>query len=75
MGIYGLSNEKFMCTYVANVSVCPKLIWINNSKTRLKFKGSCLKQEDTAPFVVYLFIDQDLDKSSRDVNTDFTLKD
>ena len=57
MGIYGLSNEKFMCTYVANVSVCPKLIWINNSKTRLKFKGSCLKQEDTALFVVYLFID------------------
>ena len=79
MGIYGLSNEKFMCTYVANVSVCPKLIWINNSEKRLKFKGSFLKQEDNAPFslnnVVNLFIDYDLDRWSRDINTSFTLKD
>ena len=32
----GLSNEKFMCAYVADVSVCQKLIWMNNSKIRLK---------------------------------------
>ena len=31
----GLSNEKFACTYIASVSVCPKLIWMNNSGIRL----------------------------------------
>ena len=74
-----MSNEKFTCTYVANVSVCPKLIWINNSEKRLKFKESFLKQEDNAPFtlnnVVNLFIDYDLDRWSRDINISFTLKD
>ena len=30
-----LSNEKFTCTYVANVSVSLKLIWMNNSKISL----------------------------------------
>ena len=34
----GLSYEKFTCTYVANLSACPKLIWMNNSKIKLKFK-------------------------------------
>ena len=29
----GLSNEKCKCTYVTNVSVCPKLIRMNNPKT------------------------------------------
>ena len=28
-----MSNEKCKCTYVANVSVCPKLIRMNNPKT------------------------------------------
>ena len=45
-----LSNEKFTCAYIANISVCPKLIWMNNSKIRLTFKGSCLKQEDKAAY-------------------------
>ena len=36
MGAYGLSNEKFTCTYVASISVCPKLIWINNSEKKIK---------------------------------------
>ena len=75
----GLSNEKFTCSYIANVSVCPKLLWTNNSKIRLKFKGSCLKQENKAPFipnnVVKLFIVHELDRWSQDLNTDFTLKD
>ena len=44
-----MPNEKFMCVYIANVIVCPKLIWMNNSRIRLEFKGSCLKQ-GTAPF-------------------------
>ena len=34
------SNEIFMCVYVANVSACPKLMWMNNTAIRLKFKGS-----------------------------------
>ena len=78
----GLSNEKFTCTYVANVSACPKLIWMNNSKIRLslssKIRLSCLKQKDKAAFtpnnVVNLFIVYQLDRWSRDLNTDFTLK-
>ena len=45
-----LSNEKFTRAYIANISVCPKLIWMNNSKIRLTFKGSCLNQEDKAAY-------------------------
>ena len=67
-----------MYDYVANVSVCSKLIWIHNSRIRLKFKGSCLKQEDAAPFtpsnVADLFIVYELDRWSRDTNTGSTLK-
>ena len=72
----GLSNVKFTSAYVANVSVFPKLIWMN-TRIRLKFKGSCLKQEDTAPFtpnnVVNLFIVYELDSWSSDLDTDFSL--
>ena len=49
------------------------------SRIRLKCKGSCLKQEDKAAFtpknVVNLFIVNELDTFSRDLNTDFPLKD
>ena len=49
---------------------------MNNIRIRLKFKGSCLKQEDKAAFtpnnVVNLFIVYELDRCSRDLNTDFT---
>ena len=72
-----LSNEKFTCPCIANVSVSPKRVWMNNTKIRLKFKGSCLKQEDTAPFtpnnVVNLFIVYELDSWSSDLDTDFSL--
>ena len=72
-----MSNEKFTCADVANVSVCPKLIWVNNTRLRLKFKETCLKQEDKAPLtpknVVNLFIVFELDIWSRDLNTDLTL--
>ena len=67
-----------MCAYNANVSLFPKLIWMNNSKIRLKFKGSCLKQEDkyayTPKNVVNLFL-YELDIWSQDLNTGFTFKD
>ena len=46
---------------------------------KIRFDGSCLKQEDAARFtpnfVVNLFIIYELDKCSRDLNTDFTAKD
>ena len=47
---------------------------MNNSRVRLKFKGSCLKQGDKEN-VVNLFIVYELDTWSRDLNTEFTLKD
>ena len=61
-----MSDGKFTCSYIADVSVSFKMIWVNNSKMRLKFKGSCLKQEDKVPFtlnnVVNLFIAYELDR-------------
>ena len=70
-----LSNEKFKPLYIVNKSLSPKLLW-NNSKVRLRFGGSCLKQEDKAPFtpnnVANLFIVYELGRWSRDLNTDFT---
>ena len=72
-----MSNENFICLYIPNVIVCPKLAW-NNSRIRLKFKGSCLKQEDKGAFtpknVVNLFIVYELDTWSENLSTDFTLK-
>ena len=52
---------------------------MNSSERRLKFKESCLKQEDKALFtpnnVINLSIVYELDGWSRDLNTDFTIKD
>ena len=45
----GLSNEKITLPFTSNKNLFPKLVWTNNSRTRLEFKGSCLKQ-DKAPF-------------------------
>ena len=49
------------------------------SRLRLRFEGSCLKQEETSPFIqdniLNLFIVCELDAWSRDLHTDFTLKD
>ena len=52
-----MSNEKFTFAYIANVSVSPKLVWMNSSRIRLKFKGICLKQEDKAVFTPLLSMD------------------
>ena len=72
------SKENFTRAYIANVSVCPEMMWINNTRIRLKFKGSCLKQEDKAPFtpkaVINLFIVYELGTWSWDLNNDFALK-
>ena len=40
----GLQNEKIKSLFTANHSLPPKLVWINNSRIRVEFKGSCLKQ-------------------------------
>ena len=60
----GLSNEKIKPFYTVNKILSPKLQW-NKSRLRLRFEGSCLKQEDTTPFtpsnVVNLFIVYKLD--------------
>ena len=73
-----MSNEKFKPPYTANKSLYSKLIW-SNSRIRLRFEGSCLKQEDKAPFtpsnVVNLFTAYELDRWSKDLNAEFTLKD
>ena len=51
---------------------------MNNSKIRLKFKGSSLNQENKAAYtpknVVNLFTVHELDTWSRDLNTDFALR-
>ena len=44
----GLSNEKFTPPFTSNESLSPKLVWINNSRIKLGFKGSCLKQDKAA---------------------------
>ena len=36
----GWSNEKFTSLYIANVSVSLELVWMNNSRIKLKLKGS-----------------------------------
>ena len=41
----GLPNEKIKSLFTANHSLPPKLIWINNSRIRVEFKVSCLKQD------------------------------
>ena len=79
MGTKELSNEKFKPQYKANKSYSPKLIWMSNSKIRLKFKRSYLKQEYRAAYspnnVVNLYIVYELNMWSQDLSAEFTLKD
>ena len=73
-----MPNKKKTSPYAANKSHSPNMLW-NESKIRLKFEGRCSKQEYKAPFtpknVVSLFTVYELNTWSRDLNTDFTLKD
>ena len=73
-----LSNEKFMPPFTSDKSLSPRLVWMNNSRIRLEFKGSFLKQ-DKAPFtpnnVVNAYIVYELNIWSQDLNADFALKD
>ena len=50
---------------------------MNNSKIRLRFTGTCLKQDKatfTLSIVVSLYISSELDRSPKDLNAKFTLK-
>ena len=73
-----MSNEKTEPLFTANKSLSTKLVWMNNSKIRLRFRGRCLRQE-FATFIpnslVNLFTVYELDKWSLDLNAKFTLKD
>ena len=73
-----MSNEKFTPPYSATKSLSPRQTW-NKSRVKLKFEGSCLKQEDKATFtpknVVNLFVVYELNRWSKDLNAEFTLKD
>ena len=65
-----------MPPFTTNKSFSPKLVWYN-SKIKLKFNGSCLKQGKSTFIpknVVNLFVVYELYTWSRDLNTDFTLK-
>ena len=72
-----MSHEKIKHPYKTNKSLSPKLVWYG-SKIKLKFNGSCLKQ-DKATFnpknVVNLFIFYELGTWSQDLSADFALKD
>ena len=46
----GLSNAKFNSLYTINKILSPKKAWMNNSRMRLGFQGSYLKQDDKASF-------------------------
>ena len=63
----GLSNETFGPPFATNKSLSPKLVWYN-SRIKVKFKGSCLKQEDEAAFTP-----KNVDSWLQDLNIEFTL--
>ena len=42
----GVSNESIKPPTTSNNSLTPELNYYNNIRTRVKFKGSCLKQSN-----------------------------
>ena len=62
-----------MPPFKSNKSLSPKMVWMNNSRIRLEFQGSCLKQ-DKAAFtpnnVVNLYIVYELNKLSQDLKAE-----
>ena len=61
----GLSNEKITPPFTLNKSLSPKLLWMNKSRIKLEFKGSCLKEGKavfTPKNVVNLYIVYELNK-------------
>ena len=64
-------NKKTEPQFTANRSLSPKLVCMNNSKIRLRFTESCLRQE-FATFVpnnvVNVFVVYELDRNSQNLN-------
>ena len=71
-----MPDEKLITPTTTENTLCPSIKWYGNSNSCLVFKGICLKQKIaiyTSPntfFIVY-----ELDSWSRDLNSEFTLKD
>ena len=61
----GLSNENFKPSIPLNHSLSPNQKWMNNSRTKIESKGSCLKQDKTTftpRYAENLFIVYKLDR-------------
>ena len=65
-----------MPAFIANNSLFPKLWWMNNSDIRVQHKGSSLQDKVTftATNVVNSLFVYKLDKLSKNINVDFTIK-
>ena len=73
-----MSNKKAQPPFTADKSFSPNLIWMNNYRTRLRFTGTCLRQElasFTPSNIVHLFIVYELGKWLQNLNVKFSLKD
>ena len=73
-----LSTGKLTTPTTTDNSLSPSIKWYGNSNFCLVFKGSCLKSKNgnyTHPSGIMFFIVYELDTWSRDLNSDFTLKD
>ena len=73
-----LSTEKLTTPTATDNSLSSPIKWYGNSNFCLIFKGSCLKQKSsiyTPPNRINVFIVYNLDTWSRNLNSDFTLKD
>ena len=73
----GLSNEKINFPITSNHSLSPNVICMYNSRMRVRFKGSYLKQYKvtfTPKNVVNLFTVYELDRLPENLNAEFTLK-
>ena len=72
------NTEKNVSWKSTDNSLSPSIRWYENSNFCLVFKESCLKQENatyTPPNRMTSFIVYELDTWSRDLHSDFTLKD
>ena len=73
-----MSAEKLTTPVTTDISLSPSIKWYKNLTFYLIFKRSCSKQKNatfTPPNIINIFIVYELDTWSRDLNSDFTVKD
>ena len=73
-----MSGEKLTHPTFTDNSLSSSINWFGDSNFCLSFKGSCLKQKDTAftpPNRIICFIVYKLGTWSLDLNSDITFKD